>query len=97
MTKKRKLLIKIMRGSKNVRFDEFVTLVEGFGFSLDRISGSHHIYEHPNVPQGISLQPDKHDQVEPYQMKQFLKLVEKYNLELEDDIDDEDEQAGDDQ
>jgi predicted RNA binding protein YcfA (HicA-like mRNA interferase family) len=69
VTKRRKLLNKVLRGSKNIRFGEFVTLVEGFGFALNRISGSHHIFEHPEVPQGISLQPDKNDQVKPYQVK----------------------------
>jgi predicted RNA binding protein YcfA (HicA-like mRNA interferase family) len=91
MAKKRKLLEKIARGSKNIRFAEFIGLVEGFGFTLNRISGSHHIFEHPEVPQGISLQSDKNSQAKPYQMKQFLRVVEKYNLRL-----DEDEQGNDD-
>ncbi len=75
MTKKRKLLGKIARGSKNIRFDEFVGLVAAFGFQLNRISGSHHIFEHEDVAQGISLQPDKNNQAKPYQMKQFIEVV----------------------
>ncbi|NLF78372.1 MAG: type II toxin-antitoxin system HicA family toxin [Chloroflexi bacterium] len=85
MTKRQKLLKKITRGSKNIRFDELIGLIEGFGFRLNRISGSHHIFEHPDVAQGISLQPDKNNQAKPYQIKQFLRLVEMYNLQLEDD------------
>jgi hypothetical protein len=38
MTKKRKLLEKILSGSKNIQFDELVTLVEAFGFTLSRVS-----------------------------------------------------------
>jgi predicted RNA binding protein YcfA (HicA-like mRNA interferase family) len=91
LTKKRKLLKKLTRGSKNIRFDELIGLVEGFGFHLNRVSGSHHIFEHSDVAQGISLQPDRNNQAKPYQIKQFLKLVEKYNLQLADDESEEDE------
>ncbi len=83
MSKKRKLLLKISRGAKNIRFSEFLTLVESFGFTLNRVNGSHYIFEHPDIPQGISLQRDKNNQAKPYQIKQFLKLVERYNLQLE--------------
>lgn len=83
MTKKDKLLKKILSGSKNVRFAEFTALIEAFGFTLERISGSHHIFSHPDVPQTISAQPDHTGQAKPYQMKQFVKLIEKYNLSLE--------------
>jgi len=44
---KRKLLQKALAGSKNIRFGEMVALVDGFGFRLARVSGSHHIFEHP--------------------------------------------------
>jgi hypothetical protein len=37
MTKKRKLLEKILAGSKNIQFDELVALLEAFGFTLSRI------------------------------------------------------------
>jgi predicted RNA binding protein YcfA (HicA-like mRNA interferase family) len=39
----RKLLEKILNGSKNIKFNDFIKLVIGFGFELDRINGSHHI------------------------------------------------------
>ncbi|MCL4262329.1 MAG: type II toxin-antitoxin system HicA family toxin [Anaerolineae bacterium] len=79
---KQKLLEKILSGSKNVRFNDFVRLVEAFGFELARVNGSHHIFEHPNVPEVLSLQNHK-GQAKPYQIRQFLQLVEQYNLELE--------------
>ena len=80
---KHKLLGKILAGSKNIRFNDFVTLVEAFGFELSRVRGSHHIFEHPNVPDILNLQNHK-GQVKPYQIRQFLQLVEQYNLTLED-------------
>jgi predicted RNA binding protein YcfA (HicA-like mRNA interferase family) len=59
-------------------------LVEGFGFALSRVSGSHHIFTHPTISELVNLQ--KVDgQAKPYQIRQFVRLVEKYNLRLEDD------------
>lgn len=80
---KQKLLEKILSGSKNIRFDEFVSLIEAFGFELSRVRGSHHIFEHQNVPEILNLQNSK-GQVKPYQVRQFLQLVEQYSLKLED-------------
>jgi len=80
---KRKLLLKLISGSKNIRFTEAIAVAEGFGFKLDRISGSHHIFVHPSVPELINLQ-DVKGKAKPYQVKQLLKIVEKYNLRLED-------------
>jgi len=57
-------------------------LVQGFGFTLSRTDGSHHIFTRPNIPELVNLQNVK-GQAKPYQIRQFLKLVEKYNLKLE--------------
>ncbi|MGH2568248.1 MAG: type II toxin-antitoxin system HicA family toxin, partial [Bacteroidota bacterium] len=58
-------------------------LVEAFGFQRERISGSHHIYVHPNIPELVNLQSVK-GQAKPYQVRQFLAIIEKYNLRLGD-------------
>lgn len=81
--KKRKLLEKALAGSKNIRFAEMVSLVESFGFRLSRISGSHHVFVHPRIEELVNLQ-DVKGKAKPYQIRQFLKLVERYSLELED-------------
>jgi predicted RNA binding protein YcfA (HicA-like mRNA interferase family) len=83
MSKKRKLLEKILSGSKNIKFDELVSLVQAFGFTLSRINGSHHIFTHPDIPELVNLQNRKGKAV-PYQIHQFLTLVEEYALTLED-------------
>ena len=83
MVKASKLLQKILSGSKNVRFDEFVRLLEAFGFRLKRITGSHHLFENSDIPDVLSIQPTKNGQVKPYQVRQFLKLIEAYNLKLD--------------
>jgi hypothetical protein len=51
---------------------------------LDWISGSHHIFTRPDVPDLVNLQ-NAGGQAKPYQIRQFLKLVEEYNLRLEDE------------
>jgi predicted RNA binding protein YcfA (HicA-like mRNA interferase family) len=81
---KRKLLQRALTGSKNIRFEEMVTLVEAFGFRLARVSGSHHIFERAGVPEIVNLQ-DQKGKAKPYQIRQFLRLVEEYNLELGED------------
>ena len=81
--KKQKLLAKILTRSKNIDFDEMVTLVESFGFRLSRVNGSHHIFERDGVPELINLQ-EVRGMAKPYQIRQFLKIVERYNLKIGD-------------
>jgi predicted RNA binding protein YcfA (HicA-like mRNA interferase family) len=82
MAKLKKTLSKVLDGSKNIFFTDFVSLVEGFGFRLSRVSGSHHIFNHPKVKELVNLQNVK-GQVKPYQTRQFMELVERYALKLE--------------
>jgi hypothetical protein len=82
--KARKTLAKAIRGSKNIRFDEMVSLVEAFGFRLMRTSGSHYIFGRTSVPELVNLQ-DVGGKAKPYQVGQFIKLIERYNLSLGDD------------
>ena len=59
-------------------------LAEGFGFRLERVSGSHHIYAHPSIPELVNLQ-EVDGRAKPYQVRQFLRLIERHALTLEDD------------
>jgi predicted RNA binding protein YcfA (HicA-like mRNA interferase family) len=79
---KRKLLRKLASGSRNIRFAEATACAEAFGFRLARISGSHHVYVHPDVPELVNLQ-NVGGQAKPYQIRQLLDLVERYGLSLE--------------
>ncbi len=81
--KRRELLRRIAGGAlHNVAFRDMVALAEGFGFRVVRISGSHHILVHPSVPEMLNLQEVK-GEAKPYQIRQFLRLVERYSLSLE--------------
>jgi predicted RNA binding protein YcfA (HicA-like mRNA interferase family) len=83
--RRRKLLARLVSGAvQNVAFADLQSLVTGFGFELRRVGGSHHIYSHPAILELLNLQ-DVGGQAKPYQIRQVLRLVERYNLELEDE------------
>ena len=44
-------------------------------------AGSHHILSRPGIPELVNLQ-NVHGQAKPYQIRQFVKLVEKYNMTM---------------
>jgi hypothetical protein len=81
---KRKLLSKIISGSENIRFGDVVAVVEAFGFRLDRVSGSHHIFVHPEIRELLNLQNRK-GLAKAYQIRQFLRLIDRYSLDMEND------------
>ncbi len=78
---KRKLFKKLLSGSKNIRFSEATACAESFGFKLDRVNGSHHIYLHPEVTELLNLQ-NVQGKAKPYQVKQLLQIIEQYNLQI---------------
>ena len=67
----------------NVSFGDLCNLAEGLGFEMRRVSGSHHVFAHPDIPQLINLQSLR-GQAKPYQVRQLLRLVERYDLRLKD-------------
>lgn len=82
---RKRLLRRLASGAfKNISFADMKSLAESFGFRLDRVSGSHHIFVHDAIPELVNLQ-EVRGEAKPYQIRQFLKLVERYNLRLEDD------------
>ena len=82
MARKRRSLERILANPKGVRFSEMVVVIEAFGFHLSRVKGSHHIFAHPGIVELVNLQ-DVNGEAKPYQIRQFLQLVERYDLEME--------------
>lgn len=83
--KARRVLEKILYGSRNIRFEDARRLAEGLGFELDRIKGSHHIFVHREVPRlRLNLQPDRNGQMKMYQIRQLLDAMEANGLKLDD-------------
>ncbi len=81
----RRLLARVARGDlANVSFSDMRRLVDAFGFELRRTSGSHHVFAHPEVRELLNLQ-EVGGQAKPYQIRQFLRLVERYALSMEEE------------
>jgi predicted RNA binding protein YcfA (HicA-like mRNA interferase family) len=80
---RKKLLKKISEGQlANIAFNDLVSLAEGFGFHLVRTNGSHHLFNHADIPQLVNLQ-EVQGEAKPYQIRQLLRLIEQHNLRLE--------------
>jgi predicted RNA binding protein YcfA (HicA-like mRNA interferase family) len=77
-----KTLEQARAGSRNLRFRDVTRLAEDLGFRLARVSGSHHIFAHPSVPELVNLQAVG-GKCKPYQVRQLLDLIDRYNLKLE--------------
>ena len=82
--RRRRLLDRLLNGSlDNVSFAEARGLVEGLGFTLARIRGSHHVFVHPDLEERLNLQ-NMNGQAKPYQLRQLVRLIRGYALGLED-------------
>lgn len=81
MSRKLKLLDKVLAGAHNIRFAEICRLAEAFGYRLDRVSGSHHIYEHPRADRPLNLQ-NVAGKAKSYQVRQFLRDIEEFHLTM---------------
>jgi hypothetical protein len=69
----------LKRNPKNVRFEKLCQVVELFGFEFRGGKGSHRIFMREGVKELLNFQ-NVGGEAKPYQVKQFLKIVEKYNL-----------------
>ncbi len=72
----------IQSGGQNVRFDDAIKVAEAFGYGLVRITGSHHILKHPNVPDLLNLQRRRNGTAKTYQLRQLVSYVERYGLTM---------------
>ena len=71
MSKVSKIFRKLLLSANNIRFSDALSCAEAFGFRLDRVSGSHHIFVHKEIPELLNLQKVK-GKAKPYQVKQLL-------------------------
>jgi hypothetical protein len=84
MHRSRRLQRLSQRTLHHVRFADLRDLVQGFDYRLLRISSSHHIFSHPDISALVNLQ-EVRGEAKPYLIRQFLRLVERYNVHLEDE------------
>lgn len=84
--KPRKVLEKILSGSRNIRFEDACRLAKALGFQLDRVSGSHHIFVHRELSGlRMNFQLDRNGQMKMYQLRQLLEAMETNGLKLDDE------------
>lgn len=82
MVKPAKLYTQLLQSTnRTTAYRDFEKLVESFGFTFDRMNGSHAIYKHPRVPRPFPIQPEGKD-AKRYQVRDLLELVEQYGLTL---------------
>lgn len=82
-SKKRKIYEELKKNPKNVRFTDLCKAAELFGFKYKGGKGSHVVYAHGDIKEILNFQNVK-GKAKPYQVKQLLKIIERYNL-LEDE------------
>ena len=76
MTKTDKKNQKIRNNPNDVKFQDFILWLEDNGFSLDRVSGSHHIFVHPQFDTPVNAQKKKDGTAKAYQIKQAIRIID---------------------
>ena len=79
----KRILEKARSSPQGLRFTEARALAEALEFALSRVNGSHHIFVRPGVIELLNLQ-EVRGMAKAYQVRQLLRLAERYNLEVRD-------------
>ncbi|MBI4837930.1 MAG: type II toxin-antitoxin system HicA family toxin [Nitrospirae bacterium] len=81
MSKIEKFFVGIKNNPQDVRFDEICRLAELFGFKYKGGKGSHKVYGRKGIHEILNFQ-NVSGMAKPYQVRQFLKIIEDYNLTM---------------
>ncbi len=73
MSKRRKLRERLSNNPNNVKFSDICKLLEQEGFTLDRITGSHHVFEKGET---IFVIPVHNGKVKSVYIKRVIQLIE---------------------
>ena len=76
---KKEIYQKFKKNPKNVRFEELCRAAELFGFEFRGGKGSHKIFVKEGIREMLNFQEVK-GKAKPYQVRQFIKIIERYNL-----------------
>ena len=76
---KREIYEKLKKNPANVRFEEMCKTAELSGFRFRGGKGSHRIFVRKGIIEMLNFQ-NVRGKAKPYQVKQFIKIIEKYNL-----------------
>lgn len=77
MSKKEKLLLKLLTGNADANFDlnELVSILERLGFEERKTGSSHRIFSAKGVEGILNLQKTKDGKAKPYQVKQVRDFL----------------------
>lgn len=64
---------------KKVRFMRLCQIAEAFGFETRKGKGSHRVYFRDGIWELLNFQ-NEDGRAKAYQVRQFIKVIEKYNL-----------------
>lgn len=82
MSQRAKLIEALRNNTKDVRFDDACKIAEMIGFEHKGGGKGHHrAYSRPGEPVGLNFQ-DREGKIKPYQAKQLLAMVDKYEEAL---------------
>ena len=73
MVKKEKLIQRLKNSPNNATFSDIRKLLELEGFVLDRITGSHHIFEKEDI---IFVVPTHRNKVKSVYVKRVIELIQ---------------------
>jgi len=76
---KREIYERLKRNPTNARFEEACKTAELFGFRFRGGKGSHRIFVRKGIREMLNFQ-NIEGKAKPYQVRQFIKIIEKYNL-----------------
>lgn len=76
---KREIYEKLKKNPANVRFEGICKIAKLFGFRFRGGKGSHRIFVRAGIREMLNFQEVK-GKTKPYQVKQFIRIIEKYNL-----------------
>jgi len=76
----KKLFQKAISKPNNLSFEDACSLAECIGFEFKRQKGDHKIFKNPKLKNEIINLQNVSGKAKPYQVKQLLKIIEKYNL-----------------
>ncbi len=79
MTRRQKLIDKARNNPAGVRFLDLCLLAERLGFRKRGGKGSHVVYERHGLEEILTFQ-SRGGMAKPYQVRQFLSVIDKYRL-----------------
>jgi hypothetical protein len=85
---KQELYEELKQKLKNLRFKRLCLIAEAFGFQYKGGKGSHIIYIKEGIEELLNFQ-NVNGKAKPYQVRQLIKIIEKYELLSEDGENDE--------